>query len=83
MLIQDTHTIFPGDVLKCKKGMNWICVGFTDNGHGNAYVFVRDVTGLRGTAHIKDNIWTKHMAMSQSFVDFFVNASAFLKGAAA
>lgn len=68
MLIQDTHDLKPGDILNCKKGNRWICVGTTEVPElGNlAYVFVRDVTGLCGTGMIKDRMWIKHAAKTET-----------------
>lgn len=79
MLLQDTHDIQTGALVRDTRGFQWICVGTTNIPQGTAYVFVREVTGLHGTSKIKDRMWTKTFSLRVAFDDMFIDANSYLK----
>lgn len=77
MNLQATHDLKIGDVLKCRKGLAWACVGTTETGSGPSTVFVRDTTGLKGTNLLADRMFIKTFQTTEAFLKYFENANAF------
>ena len=74
MLLKTSHDLQPGSTVTCRRGFTWICVGWTTIPDGEAAIFVRDLTGLHGTACLKERMWVEHVTMTEAFERRFTDA---------